>query len=295
MAGPNDLFRKYPTEAGAGKEHPSGIQLQYPTDVVRLILENAQDAIYISQDRYLTFINAKAAQITGYTLEELMSRPAIDFVHPDDREAISDRYNRRFRGEEVPDHYPHRLVCKNGNVVWIEANHVMITWQRRPAALTFVRDITSLKKAEEELKARMESIEEMNTTLKVLLRQRNDDIQDWGERLLRNVKELVMPHVVRLKEAQLGPDLDVHVRRIECALKEITSPFLANLSAKYPHFTSREIQVANLIKDGMRTKEIAHILNISSHTVDIYRQLIRKKLGLNHQKTSIRSFLLNMK
>ncbi len=173
MAGPNDLFRKYPTEAGAGEEHPSGIQLQYPTDVVRLILENAQDAIYISQDRYLTFINAKAAQITGYTLEELMSRPAIDFVHPDDREAITDRYNRRFRGEEVPDHYPHRLVCKNGNVVCIEANHVMITWQGRPAALTFVRDITSLKKAEEELKARMESIEEMNTTLKVLLRQRN--------------------------------------------------------------------------------------------------------------------------
>jgi len=275
--------------------HQHGIQLPYPTDVVRLIMENAQDAIYISQDRYLTFINAKAAHITGYTLEELMSRPAIDFVHPDDREAIADRYNRRFRGEAVPDHYPHRLVCKNGNVVWIEANHVMITWQGRPAALTFVRDITSLKKAEEELKARMESIEEMNTTLKVLLRQRNDDIREWGEQLLRNVKELVTPHVVKLREAQLGPGLDVHVRRIESALKEITSPFLADLCAKYSHFTPREIQVANLIKDGMRTKEIAQILNISSHTVDIYRQLIRKKLGLNHRKSSIRSFLLSMK
>lgn len=53
--------------------------------------------------------------------------------------------------------------------------------------------------------------------------------------------------------------------------------------------------MASLIKDGMRTKEIADYLNVSTHSIDIYRQNVRKKLGLNNKKTNIRSFLASLK
>jgi DNA-binding CsgD family transcriptional regulator len=52
--------------------------------------------------------------------------------------------------------------------------------------------------------------------------------------------------------------------------------------------------VANLIKDGNNSKEIADVLSVSASAVDVYRYRIRKKLGINHQKVNLRSYLLSL-
>ncbi len=50
----------------------------------------------------------------------------MKFVHPDDRDAIYERVQRRFQGELIPRMYPYRIVCKNGSVKWVEVNTVFI-------------------------------------------------------------------------------------------------------------------------------------------------------------------------
>ena len=85
-----------------------------------------------------------------------------------------------------------------------------------------------------------------------------------------------------------------YVDLIESSLKEILSPYSRKLSAKFSQLTPKEIQVANLIKDGKSSKEIANLLNVSSSAIDVDRYRIRTKLGLNNSKTNLRSYLSSM-
>jgi PAS domain-containing protein len=76
----------------------------------------------------------------------------MKLVHPADRAAIRNRYLRRPRGEDVSNLYPHRIIGKKGNVKWVEVNNVLISWQKKPAVLCFMRDITEKKEAEDALR-----------------------------------------------------------------------------------------------------------------------------------------------
>jgi DNA-binding NarL/FixJ family response regulator len=55
-----------------------------------------------------------------------------------------------------------------------------------------------------------------------------------------------------------------------------------------------EIRVANLVKEGKTTKDIAEIMNLAKKTIDFYRENIRGKLGLKNKKTNLRTHLLSI-
>ena len=85
-----------------------------------------------------------------------------------------------------------------------------------------------------------------------------------------------------------------YVGIIESGLNEIISPFLQKLAATYSRFTRTEIQVANLIKSGKSSKEIAELLNVSTGTVETHRNNIRNKLGLRHKNINLQAHLLSL-
>ncbi len=151
-----------------------------------------------------------------------------------------------------------------------------------------------LKKSEKELQLKSQTLEEANIALKVLLKHREEDRGTMEEKILSNVKKLVLPSIDKLKTMKLS-DLQLdQVRVIENHLQEIMSPFLHNLTTKHFDLTPREIQIATLIKEGKTTKEITECLNISATAVDFHRKNIRSKLGIKNEKTNLRSLLLSM-
>ena len=78
---------------------------------------------------------------------------------------------------------------------------------------------------------------------------------------------------------------------IESNLNEIISPFSRRLSLKYMSLTPTEIQVANLIKHGHTTKDIAQMLSVSERTVDTHRKNIRRKMGIEKKRANLRAHL----
>ena len=152
----------------------------------------------------------------------------------------------------------------------------------------------ALHKRKEELKAQARHLEEMNTALKVLLKHREDDKVELEEKVLANVKELVVPYVEALKNTRLDGEQSAYTSIIESHLNDIISPFLRKLSSKYLGLTPKEIQVASLIKEGKTTKDIAGLLNASIRAVEFHRENIRAKFGLKNKKANLRSYLLTL-
>jgi PAS domain S-box-containing protein len=117
----------------------------------RVLVENANEAIIVAQDGMFKFFNPKVMEITGYSREELADRLFVEFIHPDDKKMVMERHLRRLKGEEFLQVYPFRIIDKRGNIKWVEINAVLITWEKEPATLNFLSDITERKRAEEEL------------------------------------------------------------------------------------------------------------------------------------------------
>ena len=118
----------------------------------RQLAENAGEAILVVQDGEIKFANPKGAELSGYSIEELVSRPFVKFIYPDDIDMVADRYVRRLKGEAVPQIYDFRIIRKDGDIRWSELNAVPILWEDRPGVLCFMSDITERKRAEEALR-----------------------------------------------------------------------------------------------------------------------------------------------
>ena len=156
-----------------------------------------------------------------------------------------------------------------------------------------IRAEEALRKQGDELKAQSHHLEEVNTALKVLLKQREDDKKELGDNVLSNVKELVSPYLDRLKKSRLNTNQKTLVNILESNLNNMISPFISKLSFKYYNLTPMEIRVANLVKEGKTNKEIAELLCLSKNTILFHRYNIRDKLGLKNKKINLRTHLLS--
>ena len=152
----------------------------------------------------------------------------------------------------------------------------------------------ALRERQKALKLKVNTLKELNASLRVLLERREEDVTAVGEKIQSNVKLLLVPFLDKLSRTRLDPRQRAYVDVVQSTLDEIISPFYRELSSKYVSLTPTEIQVANLVKDGKTTKQIAEMMDLSKRTIDTYRHSIREKLGLKG-RGNLRSSLLSVK
>lgn len=184
---------------------------------------------------------------------------------------------------------------------WFVMRAVRLRKPGAPQAVISHENITQVMKVQEELKAKeaelisqKKMLEDSNTALKVLLEHREQDRQHLEENVLANIRKLVKPYLEML-QFQKNDERNRNLTKIIAArLDEITSPFLNRLTSLNRILTPMEIDVAVQVREGRTSKEIAEVLNISVNGVDFHRKNIRKKLGLTHDKSNLRSYLLSL-
>ena len=134
--------------------------LEKSEEKYRILVENASDSIFVAQDGAIKFLNQKTEELTGYLAAELIKKPFLDFIHPDDKQIVVEKHKRRTDGEKVASTYSFKIVQKSGFERTVHLNTVLIQWENKPATLNFIRDITELKEMEAQLiqAQKMESI-----------------------------------------------------------------------------------------------------------------------------------------
>lgn len=150
-----------------------------------------------------------------------------------------------------------------------------------------------LKRRERELKKKSRYLEEANTALRVLLKQREKDKRELEESVLTNVEKSLLPYLEKLKKTHSSADRNTYLDILESSINSIVSPFYRNITLNQFNLTPKEIEIATLVKEGKSTKEIAELLVLSPRTIDLHRLNIRQKLGLKSKRVNLRSTLLS--
>jgi len=131
-------------------------KLKESEEKFRLMAEQAVIGIFIIQNYKFPYVNNKLAEITGYSVEEMLSwkpKELIKLFHPDDLEFIREQGEKKLRGDPTAvKHYQYRGIRKNGEIVWLDHYSKNAQYQGRAAILGVILDITEKKEAEQALK-----------------------------------------------------------------------------------------------------------------------------------------------
>ena len=189
-----------------------------------------------------------------------------------------------------------------GNRAWYRVNKLIIVLRNQDKAILVVAEnVDEIKQATQALEDQGRDLEtktarlaELNTALKVLLDRRDKDKSELETTSVYSAKNLILPYLEKLRNSGLNESQRTYLDIIDSNIDELISPFSKRLSSKYLDLTPSEIQVANLVKEGKSTKQIAELLNTSIKTAEFHRDNVRKKLGVKNKKVNLRSYLLSL-
>ena len=148
----------------------------------------------------------------------------------------------------------------------------------------------ALNKSEKQLKKQNVQLQEKNIALREVMDQLITEKKNLEERVLSNIDKLILPLLNKLKNRDANIEKEF-IHLLEDNLVQLTSPFGSKISKKMLKLTPREIEICNMIKSGLSSKEIAGLLNISYRSVETYRNFIRKKLGIINKKVNLATYL----
>lgn len=249
---------------------------------------------------YFLDCNDAFCQDAGYAKDEVIGRTTKElglWSGPEERDSILNmiKYRRKI------DKHPLKMRMRDGEMRDFLWSCIIVEVQGRECLLSVLVDVADLKKAQEqlaeanrELKSRSLELAEMNSALKVLLKQREEDKKDLESRMWHNLKKMIQPHIYNLRKSGLNPTQLAHLDVIDNRLGEIASNLGRSLGRKAHGLTPRELEVAGHVLEGKTNKNIAEILNISIYSVHSHRQAIRKKLGLLGTRDNLHTHLAGL-
>ena len=134
------LTRRYAQEA-----------LQQSEEVFRTLTETVSAGIFIYKDAKFVYVNPTAEQLTGYSRGELLGMNLYDLVHPSFRQEVRERVEQRELGLDMSLRYEGKILTKDGEDRWMDVCAAGTIFRGEQAVIATTFDITSRKRAEEDL------------------------------------------------------------------------------------------------------------------------------------------------
>ena len=239
----------------------------------------------------VTYVNPKLYEMTGFTEDELVGKNWKNLIPKQFHSFLKEKRKKRRKG--ISDSYQTRLIKKDGTLIDVihSVTPLFDDKDNYQGVLLVVTDITDLKKAQAALERREERLNEVNLTLRALLKRTEAEIAKIKAQMLHNTKSLTAPLLNALKKGNFSEPYRIMVRHLEQVLDDLLSPFAKTLSSELYSLSPAELRIARMVRDGHSSKTIARMLDLSPRTVEVHRTRIRKKLKLSHEEINLRTFL----
>jgi DNA-binding NarL/FixJ family response regulator/PAS domain-containing protein len=179
-------------------------------------------------------------------------------------------------------------TCINNMAPGIQDNQVHSIWGASMDVSEHREALQALDQSQKELIEKTKALEEKNTALRELIASIELDKKDYKDRITANIERVLLPSLDRI---QLKSNSADYIEQHRQALEDLTSSFGLRVADVKLKLTSREIEVCNLVKNGLSSKEIANMLKIAVHTVEKHRRTARSKLGLANKGINLRTYL----
>jgi len=137
---------------------------QEPLDeiIYQLLVERSSDGVAVFQDELLRYVNPRIEALLGYSAQEMIGTAFAEYLHPDDRPAVAERYRQRMAGEPVPAIYEIRARSKSGEYIPVEINAGVLPYNGKPADVVLVRDVRERRSSQEALLEANRKIEQLH-------------------------------------------------------------------------------------------------------------------------------------
>ncbi|HUT88111.1 MAG TPA: PAS domain S-box protein [Thermoguttaceae bacterium] len=181
------------TQADGGPPGAGGVTeqaLRESEHKYRALVEQSLQGLVVVQDFRIVFTNQAFAEISGYTVEELMSLSPEQVratVHPEDRALVWGRFEDRLAGKPVAPRYEYRFIRKDGSVRWLEMFATPIEYEGRRAGQWAIVDVTDRKRAEKKVEENERFLQEVFDSIQDGITIRDRDLRviqtnRWVER-----------------------------------------------------------------------------------------------------------------
>ena len=268
--------------------HRMEVLLNAPTDSMALV----------DLDGVVLAANPLAAKRHGMKLEEFVGKCVYDLLTKKLAKSRKAKLNRVIKTKKRV-----RFTDKRGKSTFDNSFYPIFDNDRNVIQLAiYAKDVTAevefreeLEEKTRELESKSELLGDANMALKIMLQKSHENREEIEAEVMATLKKMVVPLVLKIKKSEISLSVMEYIDRLENNLKYLSSPFSRNLSFEYITLSPKEIQVANLIRDGKTTREIAEELGMKPGTVEFYRNNIREKIGIRGKKIRLRTHLLNLR
>ena len=147
-----------------------------------------------------------------------------------------------------------------------------------------------LQESNSQLLMERKALKESNAALRAVLARIEEekkeiyiDVQENADKILLPILHALAFHLPKTKRQ--------YAEILRSNIEDITSPYVSNLSKRHLSLTSTEVNICNMIRSGLQTKEIAQIRGVSVGTINRHREHIRSKLKITNSDTNLMTYL----
>lgn len=267
---------------------------------LRDFFENSPIGFHVfGPDRIIQAMNKAELDMIGYTREEIVGKKKwADLIVPQQRKQFERHWKDICEKGRVTD-LRYTLIAKNGAKIEVvlnasarfDASGILLNTRGTVVDIGYLnRSYEALQSSKAVLTEQKMTLEQHNQALNALLANIEIEKQNLRNSIQLNLEKLILPVLKRLKRK--GNELDQrYLEMLEQNFLNLTSSFGGKMMNPQWGLTAREIEICDMIKNGLSTKAIADILSVSTRTVEHHRDHIRKKLSLDKKGINLVGFL----
>lgn len=259
--------------------------------MLRLIFESVGNGILLLNDDYhIVKANQRAGQIHACHADALLGKDLRDLTDNQGRwtlmscvAALSKESSmsaeiqvRRSDGTLLPTSFMVTCVDIDGRIFWP----------------VIVRDISRQKALEERLLMEKQQVEEMNVTLRNVMKSVDGDRKEFENKLARKIRAQLLPALDRVGTEPAETIRASYLDLVREQLVSLTSGFASEIDANLLTLSKTEIRICQFVQAGCPTKDICDAMNLAFETVQTHRKNIRRKLGLRGKNVNLHSYLM---